>query len=111
MAQQNEWKVIAAEYRNREHNLLKKLLSGVIENQGDLLDILEAHLKATGRTLESPLEAPETELPDPDIQRRLLALLGATQGQQTVSSGPKLNKDGTPRKQRSDKGKKRGSYK
>lgn len=109
MAHKDTWKPIAQAYRDREHNLLKALkLCRTFE---DVQQAIDTHLKMTGRNSESPLETSAEIIVDPDIKNSLLAVLGANQGQQTVSVGPKLNKDGTPRKQRSDKGKKRGSYK
>lgn len=112
MAKDNAWKTVAEVYRNREHSLIQKLQQYLELTDGDHLygieNILEGHLKATGREPGKAIDTPVIISPVDDARTELLALLGASEGQQRASSGPIQVRT---RKVRSDKGKARGPRK
>lgn len=112
-----EYKVIAETYRNREHSLLKQLIS-LLDTEGDttiladsIKQVVKDHLASTGRHWGSALDTPPLSEMDDFTKQQLLGLLGGFEGQTAPIPQVKYNKDGTPRKQRSDKGKKRGKRK
>ena len=104
MAKDNTWKTVAEVYRNRENTLIQ-LLQDFVEGKCEgrqLVDRFTQHMLSTGRTPDRTPELFKIDSPVDSAKTELLALLGATVGQQSASK---------PRKQRADKGKPRGSYK
>jgi len=120
MAADNAWKTIAEVYRNREHKLilaLQELLKQFNDMRSDVIDLedhlpglIADHLSSTGRDPEKPVEVPEIISPVQDARKELLALLGPSEAEVRAHLSPLA---GLPRvrKQRSDKGKKRGPRK
>jgi len=116
MAADNTWKTIAEVYRNREHKLIKfiqKVMKSVAtpEQKVKLIDLYtKAHLEGTGRDPEKDVEVPDIISPVQDARKELLALLGPSQEEVATHLTP-LSGLQRVRKQRSDKGKKRGPRK